>query len=157
MILSQNGLKLIMSFEGLKLSPYLDTAGVPTIGYGTIMYPSGHAVTMNDPAITTTQAAQYLEWEVNQKVGSVQHYVQVVVSQNEFDALVSFAYNEGLGALKTSTLLRLLNLGDTQGAADQFLMWDKDRVDGQLVVNQGLLNRRQAERNLFLTPDTPVV
>jgi lysozyme len=120
------------------------------------MYPSGHAVTMNDPAITQTQAMQYLEWEVNQKVGSAQHYIQVTVGQNQFDALISFAYNEGLGALAGSTLLKLLNSGNTGGAADQFLVWDKVRVDGQLVENQGLLNRRTAERKLFLTPD-PVV
>jgi len=145
-----------MSFEGLRLTPYLDSANVPTIGYGTIMYPSGHAVTMNDPAITQTQAMQYLEWEVNQKVGSAQHYIQVTVGQNQFDALISFAYNEGLGALAGSTLLKLLNSGNTGGAADQFLVWDKVRVDGQLVENQGLLNRRTAERKLFLTPD-PVV
>jgi len=156
MQLSNNGLKLIMSFEGLDLKPYLDTAGVPTIGYGCIMYPSGHAVTMNDPAITQTQAMQYLEWEVNLKVGTAKHLIQVDCTQNQFDALVSFAYNEGLGALRTSTLLRLFNSGDTQGAANQFLVWDKNRVNGVLVFNQGLLNRRNAERTLFLTPDAVV-
>jgi lysozyme len=157
MQLSDNGLKLIQSFEGLDLNPYLDTAGVPTIGYGTIMYPSLHPVTMQDPPITLQKALQYLEWEVNQKVGTVVHLIQVDCTQNQFDALVSFAYNEGLGALKTSTLLRLFNSGDVQGAADQFLVWDKNRVNGVLVFNQGLLNRRQAERKLFLTPDAPVV
>lgn len=157
MKLSDNGLKLIESFEGLSLKPYLDTAGVPTIGYGTILYPSGHRVTMADPPITQAKAMQYLEWEVNLKVGDVQHLFQVPISQNQFDALVSFAYNEGSNALKTSTLLKKLNLGDFQGAADQFLVWDKQRVNGQLVESQGLLNRRQVERKLFLTPDAPVV
>lgn len=152
MELSQNGLKLIQTFEGLNLSPYLDQAGVPTIGYGTIMYPSGHAVMMSDPVITLQKAIQYLEWEVDQKVGTVVHLLQINANQNQFDALVSFAYNEGLGALKTSTLLRLYNSGNFQSAADQFLVWDKVRVDGQLVEDKGLLNRRQQERQLFLTP-----
>lgn len=157
MQLSDNGLKLIMSFEGLKLAPYLDTAGVPTIGYGTIMYPSGHAVTMADPPITQNQAMQYLHWEVDKKVGDIQHLFQVKLTQNQFDALVSFSYNEGSNALKTSTLLKKLNSGDIQGAADQFLVWDKQRVNGQLVESTGLLNRRKVERTLFLTPDSPVV
>jgi lysozyme len=152
MQLSQNGLNLIMNFEGLQLTPYLDQAGVPTIGYGTIMYPSGHRVTMSDPAITQQQAMQYLEWEVNQKVGDIQHCFQIPINQNQFDACVSFAYNEGSNALKTSTLLRLFNSGDTAGAAAQFLVWNKVRVDGQLVYDQGLENRRIAEQALFNTP-----
>jgi len=152
MNISNNGLSLIESFEGLELSPYLDGAGIPTIGYGTILYPSGHKVTMSDPAITQDQALDYLEWQVNQKTAAVNHLVQVSINQNQFDALASFAYNEGVGALQTSTLLRLLNSGDTAGAAAQFLVWDKERVDGQLVESDGLLHRRQMEQTLFLQP-----
>jgi lysozyme len=152
MNISPNGLNLIMSFEGLELEPYLDSAGIPTIGYGTILYPSGHSVTMSDPAITQQQAMQYLEWEVNQKTAGVSQCVVVPINQNQFDALTSFAYNEGLGALRTSTLLQLLNNGQTQGASAQFLVWDKVRVDGQLVENDGLLRRRFAEQTLFNTP-----
>src|ERR1019366_1286736 len=152
MNLSGNGLNLIESFEGLKLLPYLDSAGIPTIGYGTILYPSGRRVTMSDPTITQAQALDYLESQVNQKTATINHLVQVSISQNQFDALASFAYNEGVNALQTSTLLRLLNSGDTAGAADQFLVWDKERVDGQLVESDGLLHRRQMERALFLKP-----
>jgi lysozyme len=107
---------------------------------------------MNDPYITQQQATQYLEWQVNQKTAEVEHMIQTCPNQNQFDALVSFAYNEGVNALKTSTLLRLFNSGDSQGAADQFLVWDKVRENGQLVESDGLLRRRQAERQLFLTP-----
>jgi lysozyme len=152
MNLSSNGLGLIESFEGLKLSPYLDTAGVPTIGYGTILYPSGRRVTMNDPAITQGQALDYLESQVNQKVAAINHLVQVPINQNQFDALASFTYNDGVGALQTSTLLRLLNAGNFSGAAAQFLVWDKEHVDGQLVESDGLLHRRKMEMSLFEQP-----
>jgi lysozyme len=152
MNISSDGLHLIESFEGLKLSPYRDQAGVPTIGYGTILYESGHKVTMSDPPITQEQALILLEWNINQKVAAINHLVQVPINQNQFDALASFAYNEGVGALQGSTLLRLLNSGDVDGAADQFLVWDKEHVDGQLVADGGLLHRRQIERTLFLQP-----
>jgi lysozyme len=152
MQISQNGLNLITSFEGLSLKPYLDTAGIPTIGYGTILYPSGHSVDIRDPEITQGQALQYLEWEVNQKTAGVNAAVQRLPNQNEFDALVSFSYNEGMGAFRTSTLLKLFNSGDAAGVADQFLVWDKERVDGVLTASAGLLRRRNAERTLFLTP-----
>lgn len=152
MNISNNGLKLIESFEGFRANPYLDQAGVPTIGYGTISYPNGDSVSMGDPAITQQQALAYLEYQVNHKTAAINHLVQVPINQNQFDALASFAYNEGLGALQSSTLLRLLNSGNPAGAADQFLVWDKVRVDGQLVEDDGLLHRRQIERALFLQP-----
>jgi lysozyme len=152
MNISANGLSLIESFEGLRLNPYLDDAGIPTIGYGCITYPSGRKVSMGDAPITEQDALNYLAWQVNERVSAINHMVQVPINQNQFDALASFAYNEGVGALQSSTLLRLLNAGNTSGAADQFLVWDKVRVDGQLVENDGLLHRRHIERTLFLEP-----
>jgi lysozyme len=147
--LPQVGLDLIKSFEGLKLKPYLDSVKVPTIGYGTILYDNGQAVTMNDPEITEERALELLEWEVNQKCAGVEKYIAVPVNDNEYSALVSFAYNLGLGALHGSTLLKLLNAGtDRSAVADQFLKWDK--AGGVAVA--GLTRRRQAERALFLQP-----
>jgi lysozyme len=148
MQISKNGLNLIISFEGLKLDPYKDSAGIPTIGYGTILYPDGTSVTMDDSTITQDQASQYLEWEVNQKAAHVTNLVTVPVNQNQFDALVSFAYNEGVGGLGGSTLLKLLNSGDYDGAAAQFPKWD---VAGGHVVD-GLERRRLAEQALFQQP-----
>lgn len=148
MQISPNGLKFIISFEGLSLKPYLDSAGVATIGYGTIMYPSYHNVTMTDPNITQDQASQYLEWELDQKAAHVTLLVKAPLNQNQFDALVSFAYNLGLGALQESTLLKLLNSGDYAGAADEFPKWD--RAGGHVVG--GLERRRMAEQALFLQP-----
>lgn len=147
--LSQAGLDLIIEFEGLKLSPYPDSKGIPTIGYGTIMYPDGSSVTMDDPTITQDQARQYLEFEVEQKCAGVEKYVTVPVNDNEYAALVSFAYNLGLGSLHGSTLLKLLNSGtDRATVALEFPKWDKA---GGVVVD-GLLRRRNAEAALFLQP-----
>jgi lysozyme len=148
MKISANGLKLITTFEGLSLKPYLDSGGRATIGFGTILYPNGHAVTMDDPDCTQEQANGYLEWQVNQKAARVSTLVKVPVNQNQFDALCSFAYNLGLGSLGGSTLLKLLNAGDFHGVAAQFPIWDK--AGGQVVA--GLLRRRLAEQALFLQP-----
>lgn len=146
---SDSGIKLIKSFEGLDLKPYLDSIKKPTIGYGTIMYENGKAVTMQDPAITEQRALDLLTWEVNEKCMGVESYITVPVNDNEFGALVSFAYNLGLGALHGSTLLKLLNSGaDRTAVADQFLKWD--HAGGVAVA--GLTRRRQAERSLFLQP-----
>ena len=148
MQLSLNGLQLIKSFEGFRASPYLDSAGIPTIGYGTIMYPDGSRVTMNDSDITEAQAEQYLMFEVNQKTSGVGTMIVASVNQNQFDALISFAYNLGLGALHGSTLLKLVNQGDMNDAANEFPRWN--RAGGQVIA--GLTRRRLAEQQLFSTP-----
>lgn len=141
------GINLIKSFEGLFLKPYLDAVKIPTIGYGTIKYPNGPAVTMNDPNITEEQALEYLEYEINEKAAAVEKMVKVSINDNEFAALVAFAYNVGVGALKDSTLLKLLNANtDRTAVADQFLRWNK--AGGKELA--GLTRRRQAERALFL-------
>jgi len=143
------GIDLIKSFEGLHLKPYLCPAKIPTIGYGTIRYPNGKAVTLNDKAISEKEAEAYLIHEVHEKAVGVQKLVKVPLNDNEFAALVSFAYNVGLGAFGGSTLLRLLNSNaDRVAVADQFLRWNK--AAGKEL--SGLTRRRQAERSLFLQP-----
>lgn len=143
------GLDLIKSFEGLFLKPYLDPIKIPTIGYGTIKYPDGKAVTMKDSAITEAQATDYLMHEVNEKASSIEKLVKVNINDNEFAALVAFAYNVGVGAFKDSTLLKLLNANaDRTAVADQLLRWNK--AGGKELA--GLTRRRQAERSLFLQP-----
>lgn len=147
---SKAGIDLIKSFEGLFLKPYLDPIKIPTIGYGTIQYPDGKKVTMNDPAITEAQAVEYLTHEVNQKAAGVEKLVKVPLNDNEFGALVSFAYNVGTGALEKSTLLKKLNAGDRAGAAEEFPRWNK--AGGKELP--GLTKRRLAERDLFLKQDS---
>ncbi|MDE1715762.1 lysozyme [Chromobacterium amazonense] len=137
---SQNGIAIIQKFEGLRLTAYRDIVGVLTIGYGH----TGPDVT---PGLTITQprAVALLQQDLAKFEAGVSRLVKVPLSQNQFDALVSFSYNLGLGSLQNSTLLRLLNAGDYVGAAGQFILWDK--AGGKAVP--GLLARRTAEQALF--------
>ena len=147
--INKAGLDLIKEFESLKLKPYLDPVKIPTIGYGTIKYPNGKKVAMTDRAITEAEAVEYLMFEVEEKAQNVERMVKVAMNDNEYSALISFAYNVGWPALEKSTLLKLLNAGsDRKAVADQFLRWDK--AGGQVLA--GLTRRRQAERSLFLQP-----
>lgn len=148
--ISEEGVQLICQFEGFKEFPYLDVGGVPSIGFGTAYYDVNTRVTMKDPPISQSEAIDLLETNVNMKCEPITDMLVYPVNQNQFDALCSFAYNIGITALKNSTLLSLLNKGDVSGAADQFLLWS--HVNG--VTVPGLLNRRVAERALFLKGET---
>ncbi len=141
MILGTVGRALIESFEALRLAAYLDQRGIPTIGYG---HTAG--VKIGDTC-TQDQADAWLAEDAQAAANGVEKSLQVFCTQNQFDALVSFTFNVGVGAEAHSTLAELMNAGDIQGAADQFLVWD--HVNG--VPNAGLLRRRQAERALFLS------
>jgi lysozyme len=139
---------LIKEFEGLVLHPYADAVGVPTIGYGTTVYPDGTHVSLNDPSITEDLAVIFLQHDVAKFAQDVGSLVTAALNDNQFGALVSFTYNLGEGALRSSTLLRKLNAGDYAGAAGQFPLWD--HAGGRVLP--GLLKRRQAEQALFLQP-----
>ena len=143
---SDMGLSLIKSFEGFRAKPYLCPAGVPTIGYGATYYPDGRRVTMQDKPVSEADATDMLRSMLASYEAGVSRYVLVPVTQGQFDALVSFAYNLGLSALKGSTLLRLVNARDYAGAAAQFLRWN--RAGGKVLP--GLTRRREAERKLFV-------
>lgn len=148
MQVSDNCLKIIREFEGFKSKPYLCPAGVPTIGYGSTRYANGTAVKLSDPPITEGQADEIMRDTLGQYVDAVSRYVTASINQNQFDALVDFAYNAGAQNLRTSTLLKLLNKGDYAGAAAQFDVW----VNGGGKKLPGLVRRRAAERELFETP-----
>jgi len=145
---------IIKQFEGFRAAPYKDSAGIPTIGYGTILYPDGSKVTMSDPAITDEEATSYLNFQMSQKSAQIAPLLQNPASLHQAAAMLSLTYNIGTGAFQGSTVLRKFNAGDIPGSADAFLLWDKATVDGKLVVVQGLLNRREQERTIFLTPDS---
>jgi lysozyme len=149
MITNAAGLSLIRQAEGLRLRAYLCPANVWTIGIGTTVYPDGRKVQRGDKC-TEQQAADYLANDVKVFERAVAKMVTVPLTGNQFSALVSFAYNVGGGALSKSTLLRLLNNGDYAGAANQFRRWNL-AAGNELP---GLVNRRAAERALFLTPDS---
>ena len=132
--------QFIARWEGCKLSAYRDVAGIPTIGYGRTT-----DVKMGD-VCTQEQADAWLAEEVETFRRGVRGAVLVPLNDNQLAACTSLAYNIGLAAFRGSTLLRKLNDGDYQGAADQFPVWNK--AGGRVV--QGLVNRRSAERDLFL-------
>ena len=144
--LSANGTQLISSFEGLELIAYQCPAKVWTIGSGTTIYPNGKPVQQGDTC-SLEQALSYKSYDLMRFSKLVNHVVNVPLTQNQFDALVSLVYNIGPHAFKTSTLLKKLNIGDYHAAAKQFSVWNKSK--GKVL--QGLVNRRAAEKKLFLT------
>ncbi|HBL7017467.1 TPA: lysozyme [Serratia marcescens] len=146
MKISDDGMALIKRFEGLRLQAYQDSVGVWTIGYGWTQPVAGRKVG-GGMAIDAATAERLLVCGVAQFEQGVERLVAVTITQGQFDALVSFAYNLGLRALEKSTLLRRLNAGDRQGAADQFDRW----VNAGGVRLDGLVARRAAERALFLS------
>ncbi len=109
MKVSQNGINLIKKFEGFKSKPYLCAAGVATIGYGSTYYENGARVKLSDSPITEDWADQLLRNVLKQYELSVDVMTRDDISQNQFDALVSFAYNVGIQNFKTSTLLKRVN------------------------------------------------
>ena len=142
---SPNGRALIRQFEGEKLTAYICPAGVLTVGVGH----TGADVTRG-MKITQAQSDALLVSDLAKFEAAVLRLVKVPLTQNQFDALVSFAFNLGAGALGSSTLLKRLNAGRYTDAAAQFSKWDKARVRGQLVALPGLTKRRAAEAVLFL-------
>ncbi|MEP7141248.1 MAG: lysozyme [Ferruginibacter sp.] len=103
-------------------------------------------------SITPEIAQSAFEWEVNMKSVAVNNALQSAVNQKQFDALVSFVYNAGIQALRGSTLLKRVNADPSDPSIrDAFMMWDKAHVDGNLVVVQGLANRRKEEADLYFS------
>lgn len=144
--ISDEGLGFIKKHEGFSSHPYLDVGGVPTIGYGTTRL-GALAVTMSTQPITEAEASRLLRQDIDALYGAVvDKYVTVPLTQGQYDALVSFAYNLGNGALIESTLLKKLNKGDYAGAAEEFHRWDK--VHGKVIA--GLTHRRKDEEQMFL-------
>jgi GH24 family phage-related lysozyme (muramidase) len=136
------GVAVVENFEGLELSAYRDSVGVATIGYG-----HTNGVRMGQ-TITREQADAFLRSDLTWAEHAVCSDVTAPLNDNQFDALVSFTFNCGAGALAGSTLLRKLNAGDYPGAADAFLSW----VNGDHGPLPGLVARRNEERGLFLRP-----
>jgi lysozyme len=146
--LSQRGLDLIKSFEGLKLKPYVCAGGINTIGYGNTYYMNGKKVTLQDKPITIQEAEELLKLSVSIYEKAVDSFCRDDISQPQFDALVSFAYNVGTGALQKSTLIKKVNANPKDVTiADEFLKWNKSA--GRVLA--GLTRRRQAEANLYFS------
>lgn len=143
---AQNGIALIKKYEGFMGKAYLCPAGVPTIGYGNTYYPNGAKVKIGDPPITEPKATEMLLAVLTKYEAAVNRYVQKPINQNQFDALVSFTYNLGMENLRTSTLLKKLNINPADATiAAEFLKWT--RANG--VVLAGLKKRRTEEAQLY--------
>jgi lysozyme len=149
MQLSAEGLDLIRRFEGFRSQPYSDVAGFPTIGYGhRIVPPESFPHETFPNGISEPQAANLLACDVSAAERAVGGLVKVALTQGQFDALIDFCFNLGAGRLANSTLLRFLNAGRYDAAAEQLLLWNL--AGGQ--VNPGLVARREAELCLWKSP-----
>jgi lysozyme len=147
---SQTAIDFITREEGCVLHAYADSAGVMTIGIGSTMYKDGSRVKKGD-TITKEQAVELLSWEVENKSKSVSAFVLgVPLTQHQFDALVSFAYNVGIGALQQSTLLKKVKANPNDPSIrEEFARWNKIRKDGKLIPSLGLTKRRLREWQLY--------
>lgn len=137
---SKDGLDFIQDVEGCKLFAYLDTGGVWTIGVGH----TGPEV-VKGLSCTMEQVTKWLAEDVREAEDAINSLVKVPLTQNQFDALVSFVFNVGVNAFKGSTMLQKLNGKDYSGASNQFPRWNKD--NGRVIT--GLTKRRLLEQSVF--------
>ena len=144
-MIPQAAIDIVEKFEGLRLKSYKCPAGVWTCGVGH----TGPDVS-EGMVVSEDVAEEWLRVDLEDSAKTVDRAVSFPLNSNERSALISLVFNIGSGAFTSSTLLKMLNMGDRQGAADQFPRWDK--AGG--LVRPGLITRRHAERELFLTEVT---
>lgn len=146
------GMALLKTYEGFIPGPYKDSANVPTIGYGTTIYPDGTRVRMTDTPISKETGLEYVKIHIkNNVIPYIVSKVKVPITESMFESLASFIYNVGGGNFSKSTLLLVLNKADYIGASDQFLEWTK--AGGSVLA--GLVKRRKDEKALFVTDGIP--
>ena len=148
MKLSNSGYLLITEFEGFSAKPYLCSAKIPTIGYGNTYYPDGKRVTMLDKEITRMQAFEMFKFIADKFASTVSKLVKTPLNQNQFNALVSLAYNIGTGNFASSTLLKKVNINHNDKTIElEFKKWNK--VNKKEVA--GLTRRRNYEANIYFS------
>jgi lysozyme len=157
MSVSEAGIQLIKSFEGCHNSPYKCPATLWTIGYGHVLYPDQSRLKTPERAAYILKPEHNRVWDADEidalLEADLQRFSDGVLRlcpaavDRQLDALVSFSYNCGLGSLQSSSLRMKYNRGDYDGAADEFLKWNK--AGGKILA--GLTRRRAAERALFLS------
>jgi lysozyme len=147
MRINDKGIALIKSFEGCKLRAYQDSVGIWTVGYGATFYQDGSKVKSVD-ILTQQQADDLLNYHVNLFADKVKPLIKGELSDNQFSALVSFAFNLGAGALSKSTLLKKVNANpEDESIRAEFAKWDK--AGGKQL--RGLTRRRKAEADLYFS------
>ena len=146
MRLNNSGYLLICEFEGLSLKPYLCPANIPTIGYGNTFYSDGSKVTMSDKPISKYIAFEMFKVIADDFAKKVSKLITYPLNQNQFNAVVSFAYNVGINSFKSSTLVKKINLNAFDPTIkDEFLKWNKAKGK---VLN-GLTKRRELESEIY--------
>ena len=146
-----NCVLVVAHFEQFRSNPYSCPAGVPTIGYGSTFYPNGKKVTLQDAPVSEQVARDLMMWELTNTSTAVNTFLKAEVTQSQYDSLVSFAYNCGTGALKGSTLMKLINAGELKKdgwkrtITAEFGKW----VNGGGKKLPGLVSRRSTEAYLF--------
>jgi len=147
MRINDKGIALIKSFEGCKLRAYQDSVGIWTVGYGATFYQDGSKIKSGD-TLTQQQADELLSYHVDLFAEKVKPLIKGELSDNQFSALVSFAFNLGAGALAKSTLLKKVNANPEDASiSSEFAKWDK--AGGKQL--RGLTRRRKAEADLYFS------
>ena len=145
MNVNKQGIQLVKSFEGCFLNAYLCPAKVWTIGYGSTKYPNGKSVKQGDK-ITQQESETLLSDTLDEFSKGVSKLIKVELNDNQFSALVSFAFNLGIGALSKSTLLKKVNANPNDKTIEQeFMKW----VNKGSSFEKGLTRRREAEWKLY--------
>ena len=146
MLTSMRGIDKIKEFEGFRAKPYLCSAGKPTIGYGSTYYANGEKVKLGDSPITQADALGLLKNTLRIYEDAVNNYVTRPLTQQQFDALVSFTYNFGPEKFRGSTLLKKVNNNpDDPAIHAEFMKWKYSRGK----VEPGLISRRKAESQIY--------
>ncbi len=160
MKISDNGLHLLAEWEGVVNHTYLDSAGLQSLGVGHLLtslekatgcvnIKGQHVLTAN--GITMRQALDLLAQDVAVAENAVNEHIKVPLTQNQFDALVIFTFNIGTGGFGTSSVLKDINSKDFADVPNDFRKWNKVTINGQHVVDKGLVRRRELEIKLFLS------
>jgi len=147
----EKAVDIAIPFEGYSAAPYQDPVGIWTQGYGSIRDGEGNRITADSPVIDEATAKQWAENEMRSALQTVESDVKVPMTTEEEAALADFVYNLGSGNFAGSRILRYLNAGNFQGAADDLLLWD--HAGGRVLA--GLTRRRQAERDEMLSGGAP--
>jgi len=147
MRVNDKALEIIKAFEGFSSVPYLDPIGIATIGFGSIWDINGDRITMRHVPINNDEATELLRKEVHHVEAAIKKLISAELTENMFSAIGSLTYNIGTGNLQRSTLRIKINRGKYLDAADEFPKWR--RAGGRIL--KGLVRRRQAEKNLFLS------
>jgi len=140
---SDNCVEFVKQFEGFSSTPYFDVAHRLTIGFGHLIKPGEKFAELDDASAT-----DILKSDMQLACDAVNRYVTCDINQNQFDSLVDFTYNLGIGSLEKSHLLQYVNEGDFDRASGEFGKW----IFAGGVISEGLERRRAAEKELFLTP-----